>query len=360
MRVLHLAQPLDAPRPWFSFSAHTGDCAGEGSLLAIRDCIQHSAHTHPGETHHTALLGPAHTKSLARALGLHSVTAIAPPLGLPHRAAPALRRLLTRTGPLDAVVTWGTNLRRLARRISHAAPLWIEVDPHSGDVNTAQGHVRTRAAGAAISGSPPPPPIDRPAPPGPAYERARAHLDIAPDERTIALLTDAACPGSATDLIAAASMLLVAGMTATFIIPAPCAELSRAQRRAREGAYASRIIFTHEPASRAAALADIAVCCPGSTAALARHASLSAIARHALLQGATVVAPDAWVSAWKGPDTPPHPRLISARAATTTDIARAILPILDRPPARTRAHAPAPTHGVLSILRSALRAARAD
>ncbi len=333
MRVLHIAQPLSTPAPWFAFSRIDGHCAGEGGLLAAADLVAESAASNPDEQHHVAVLGSAGARALCRHLPLRGVSFVSPPLGQAHRCAPAMRRLVSRSGPLDAVVCWGTNLRRLARRTAYAAPRWLEVDMQSGDarfLRPGRGEVSTPCASVLPHGW-----GER----GSADTRAtaRARLGLADGEAAIVLLTDAACPGSATDFLGTAAMLQVAGVAATYIIPAACAELARAERRVREGTYARRVIVTDLPASFVAQGADIAVCCPASAGALGHHASLSSIARAAARAGTTVVLPDAWADVWfaSAPDSKGSveasgdaPLMVRSNAATPTEVARAMLPIM--------------------------------
>lgn len=323
MRVLHITQPLTSPGPWFAFSRTTGHCAGEGSLLALADIVHASSLTNPDETHMVAVLGSTRARHLCTHLPLRGIELVSPPLGQPHRAAPGMRRLLHRTGPLDAVVCWGTNLRRLARRIAYAAPHWLEVDMHSGDVSPFDP---SRTGVQA--------PVATVLPDGqftPAATRSRASarrlLGLAENERTVALLSDDACSASATQLLGAAAMLQTAGVSATYVIPTTCNELTRAARRVREGTYARRVILSDLPATLAARGADTSVCCPGEVGALARHASLAYLARESVRHGAHVVAPDAWVSAWQG-NSAPIPTLVGSKGATPTDTARVLLRLM--------------------------------
>lgn len=339
MRVLHITQPLTSPGPWFAFARTTGHCAGEGSLLALADVVHASALSNPEETHMVAVLGATRTRHLCTHLPLRGSALVSPPLGQPYRAAPGMRRLLHRTGPLDAVVCWGTNLRRLARRIAYAAPHWLEVDMHSGDASPFHpGRTGVQAPVASVL-----PDGQFASSTTRTRASARRLLGLAENERAVALLSDDACPASATQLLGAAAMLQTAGVSATYIIPTSCKELTRAARRVREGTYARRVILSDLPSTLAARSADISVCCPGDVEALARHASLAYLAREAVRHGAHVVAPDAWVSAWQG-NTTPLPTLVSAKGATPTDIARAMLRLMTATEHHAPSHAAATPH----------------
>ncbi|HEX2837282.1 MAG TPA: hypothetical protein VHN77_04040 [Phycisphaerales bacterium] len=350
MRVLHIAQPTTPTPPWFAFSRQTHHCAGEGSLLAIRSLLRESAAVAPDDAHIVALLGASHQHARSAALEVRGAARISPPLGQPHRAAPALRRLVATAGPLDAVVCWGANLRRLARRTAHASHLWLEVDMHSGDLHALDPH--RGAVGPSIGSVVPDlPPLSTNA--AVLRATARNQLGITESEPAIALVTDAACPASATDLLGAMAMLHVAGIRATCIMPTATNELSRAQRRVREGTYVQRVVYSDHGAAAMHA-ADVAVCAPGSTDALSAHVSLAWLACEAARVGTPIVAPEAWIGAWSHGAASPHLLLVSAKAGTPTDIARAIVPLMTGHRPTSISDAASTSKSLLTMLRCAV------
>ena len=196
---------------------------------------------------------------------------------------------------------------------------------HSGDLHVLDP--RHKAAGPSVGRVLPSLPL--PSPRAAALRAtARARLGIAATEPVIALVSDAACPGSATDLLGAAAMLHVAGVRTTCVLPMYANDIARAQRRVREGTYVQRAVFSHQGSTIAVHAADVAVCAPGIVDALGSHASLAWLANEAARAGTLIVAPDAWIGAWSQNPQAPHPMLISAKAGTPTDLARAIVPLM--------------------------------
>ncbi len=350
MRVLHIAQPTTPTPPWFAFSRQTHHCAGEGSLLAIRSLIRESAAVAPDDAHIVALLGASHQHARSAALEVRGAARISSPLGQPHRSSGA-RRLVATAGPLDAVVCWGANLRRLARRAAHASHLWLEVDMHSGDLHALDPH--RGSAGTGIGSAVPSLP-SLSANAAALRAVARNQLGISESEPVIALVTDAACPASATDLLGALAMLHVAGIRATCVMPTATNELSRAQRRVREGTYVQRVVYSEHGSATAMHAADVAVCAPGPADALGGHASLAWLACEAARVGTPIVAPDAWIGAWSHGTTSPHPLLVSAKAGTPTDLARAIVPLMTGPRPTSNSAAVSTSPSLLTMLRSAV------
>jgi hypothetical protein len=343
VRFLHLIQPLDTPPPWFAFSRRDGACAGEGTLLAIKDMLRESQALGDLDQHTVAVIGSTRARELCNEIGLRNAAFLSPPLGQPHRAGPALRRLVARAGTLDAAVLWGENLRPLGHRAAHASAAWFEVSMHSGELS--QFLPTRRALGSVLPAFTATPHANTA-----TRDRLRQRLGLSPIERAIALITDAACPASATDFLGAAAMLHVANAPATFIIPTACREIVRAQRRAREGTYVQRIIFTDLPASVAAHAADVCACAPAL--AFEAHASLAWIARDAVRCAVPVVVPEAWAGVWN--TGTPYPLLVPAKDASPTELARALLRLHDAPPPATSPASHAHPLTPLSLLRTSL------
>lgn len=350
MRVLHIAQPTSPTPPWFAFSRQAHHCAGEGSFLAIRTLLRESTRSAPEDVHIVVSLSASPRTLHFTSPELRSTVRIVPPLGQPHRAAPGLRRFVATAGPLDAIVCWGENLRRLARRTAHASPVWLEVGMQSGDLHTFNPHrkVAGPSIGRVFPGLPPPSPKA-----ASLRAAARTHLGIAETEPVIALVTDAACPASATDFLAAAAMLHVAGVRTSCVIPTCANDIARAQRRVREGTYVQRAMFSDHGSMIAMHAADVAVCAPGSADGLGAHASLAWLACEAARVGSPIVAPDAWVGAWSQEPNAPHPMLISSKAGTPTDLARAIVPLMTGHRPTSTAIAPA-SASLFALFRAAV------
>ncbi len=322
MRVLHLVQPLSAHTPWFSFGRVNGHTGGEGGLLAIRALMHECAiGGWQDDRHIVCIIGGSANRSFARLSGLEQCHFISPPLGDAGRAAPGLRAILHRCGPLDGVVCWGTGLRAIARKVAGAAPAWAEVDMQSGEVFPFDARLGT--PGASVG--PAFPRHDGSSVSEPSRSHVRADLGVSSDERVVAMLTDSANPGFAPTLLGSAAMLHVAGMPCTYVFPRECDGLYRVGRSVREGTYISRAIISTMPASASALGADVAVCVPGETDS--GGASLAWITHRVISNGGRVIAPQRWIDSWGT-----GMGLLPAGAGLSPDIARVLLGLFNATP----------------------------
>jgi hypothetical protein len=317
MRILHLLQPLPPRASWLAADprdlAHSAShVSGEGSLHALRAVL--ADNSLPAE-HIILSLGPSQARDFTRSAGLADVLHASPPLARAANAGPLLRRLLRRTGDLDALVAWGP---AAALPIAKTAPEHraraLTIDPRTGVLS------RTFDASQSITL-----PAHLPAPHArsSARELARNALNLANHELAVVALGDAAMPPDAVALNLAAQSHSVTGRMLTLVVPACSANLDRALRHIHEMAYIYRVILHDGPLAPILPACDAAVVAPAPTPEQPTFAAaLWAQLWHIRAPG-PLIAPADLLPA----HIPHHP----ARSARPTDLAGALLTALTSP-----------------------------
>ncbi len=259
-RVLHLvlpggpvAGPALSLRPgrWSQGSRRSvtgADAAVWACAAAIAAAPQHH--------HRVCVFGGNDAGRRAARLGLTAQLRVAPPFSRPELAAAAVWGVLT-DGPAPEIVQcWGGDFAPLRDRVAPRTPgsTWMIVDLHAG-VLEVRDHATphdplTQALTAWL------PPV---APVGDA-SALRARLAAPEGSLLVTVVGDPPEALDAVPVLYALSILHVAGVRATLVLPRGCGQFDRALRHVQRGGYVHGLRVTDEPLSEVAPACDVGVC----------------------------------------------------------------------------------------------------
>lgn len=228
-----------------------------GTDSAVWACASAIAAT-PSIAHRVCILGGNAADARAAALGLHAHLRLSPPFGRPELAAAGLQGILSHDGEPDIIMCWGGPFAALRDRLSSDTrrSVWMVADTETGVLEVKDTTAReplTQALTPAL-------PLDNIALADPATRaEQRARFNLPTDEFLIALIGDPAPACDALPLLYAASVLHVAAVRITPVLPRTAFNIGRIRRHMRAGAYQGNLIVREEPTDLIAPACDLAI-----------------------------------------------------------------------------------------------------